>query len=46
MKILANSPGWMVKLPMRIHSFEPYISVPMNMGSSSRMMPMAPKVYL
>ncbi len=47
MKILANSPGWMVPRPgTRIHSLEPYISVPMNMGRMSSRMPMMPKVYL
>ena len=46
MKTLANSPGWIEKPLMMIHSLEPYISVPMNMGSRSSSTPMAPKVYL
>ena len=45
-KILANSPGWMVKPAMRIHSLEPEMVVPIKMGSISKMMPMMPKVYL
>ena len=31
---------------MRIHSLEPLISVPMNIGSMSRMAPAMPSVYL
>ena len=46
MKTLANSPGWMVKPAMRIHSLEPEIVVPIKMGSISKMMPIMPKVYL
>jgi hypothetical protein len=45
-KTLANSPGWMVKPAMRIHSLEPEIVVPIKIGSISRMMPIMPKVYL
>ena len=46
MRILANSPGWKLKLPMPTHSLEPYFSVPTSMGSSRRATPTMPSVYL
>ena len=46
MRILAISPGWNEKPPKVSHSFEPFSSRPMSMGSTSRMSPASPMVNL